>query len=192
MVFLAVALATRHKSVSLHKLIGVIARLAGACFVIGPSVSDGLGGQLAAQLTVLAAMACYAGAIIYSRSFRGLYPTAPAIGSLLMDVSVLTPTSPLAGRSWTLQPPARSLVALVAPAVFSTALASAIYPRLIQTLGATGATAQIYLRVPTGVVIDVMFLEGSLPPSVWIGLACMVVGVMTMSMPTWDTQVLQV
>lgn len=66
-------------------------------------------------------------------------------------------------------------MALVALAAFSTALAFAIYFRLIQTLGAIG----------------VVFLGESLPPSAWIGLACVVVGVAAMSMPARDTQVLR-
>ncbi|MDF6809603.1 EamA family transporter, partial [Escherichia coli] len=123
----------------------------GTCFVIGPSALDGLGGQLVAQLAILAATACYAGAAIYGRSFKGLHPAAPATGSLLMGALVLTPTSLLVDHPWALQPSARSLMALVALAVFSTALAFAIYFRLIQTLGAIGTTAQAYLRVPIGV-----------------------------------------
>lgn len=191
MVFLATAFVTRHESVSLRKLVGVIAGFVGTCFVIGPSAFDGLGGQLVAQLAILAATACYAGAAIYGRSFKGLHPAAPATGSLLMGALVLTPTSLLVDHPWALQPSARSLMALVALAVFSTALAFAIYFRLIQTLGAIGTTAQAYLRVPIGVAIGVVFLGESLPPSAWIGLACVVVGVAAMSMPARDTQVLR-
>ena len=66
---------------------------------------------------------------------------------------------------------------------FSTALAFAIYFRLIQTLGAVGTTAQAYLRVPIGVAIGVVFLGESLPTWVWLGLACVVLGVAAMSMP---------
>ncbi|WP_201507715.1 DMT family transporter, partial [Escherichia coli] len=58
MVFLATAFVTRHESVSLRKLVGVIAGFVGTCFVIGPSGFDGLGGQLVAQLAILAATAC--------------------------------------------------------------------------------------------------------------------------------------
>lgn len=78
---------------------------------------------------------------------------------------------------------ARSLPRHLPLAVFSTALAFAIYFRLIQTLGAIGTTAQAYLRVPIGVAIGVVFLNESLPALAWIGLACVVVGVAAMSMP---------
>ena len=50
------------------------------------------------------------------------------------------------------------MLALLALAVFSTALAFVIYFRLIQTLGSVGTTAQAYLRVPIGVAVGVLFL----------------------------------
>ncbi|MGN7101346.1 DMT family transporter [Ralstonia holmesii] len=192
MVFVATAFITRHEPVSLRKLIGVIAGFVGTCLVIGPSALDGLGGQLVPQLAIVAATACYAGAAIYGRSFKGLHPAAPATGSLLVGALVLTPASLLVDHPWTLQPSVRSLTALVALAAFSTALAFTIYFRLIQTLGAIGTTAQAYLRVPIGVAIGVVFLGESLPSSAWIGLACVVVGVAAMSMPGRATQVRRV
>ena len=67
-------------------------------------------------------------------------------------------------RPWTLAPSTSSLLALLALAVFSTALAFVIYFRLIQTLGSIGATAQAYLRVPIGVAAGVVFL-GEKPES---------------------------
>ena len=48
-----------------------------------------------------------------------------------------------------------AVVALLALAAFSTALAFVIYFRLIQTLGSVGTTAQAYLRVPIGVALGV-------------------------------------
>ncbi|MCO5414696.1 DMT family transporter [Ralstonia mojiangensis] len=189
MVFVVTACITRHEPVSLRKLIGVVAGLVGTCLVVGPSALDGLGGQLVPQLAIVAATACYAGAAIYGRSFKGLHPAAPATGSLLVGALVLTPASLLVDHPWALEPSARSLMALVALAAFSTALAFAIYFRLIQTLGAFGTTAQAYLRVPIGVAIGVVLLGESLPSSAWIGLACVVAGVAAMSMPGRATQV---
>lgn len=183
MVFVAAVFITRHEPVSMRKLVGVIAGFVGTCLVIGPSALDGLGGQLVPQLAIVAATACYAGAAIYGRSFKGLHPAAPATGSLLVGALVLTPASLLVDHPWALQPSARSLMALVALAALSTALAFAIYFRLIQTLGAISTTAQAYLRVPIGVAIGVVFLGESLPSSAWIGLGCVVVGVAAMSMP---------
>ena len=86
-------------------------------------------------------------------------------------------------QPWTLSPSLSSVLALLALAVFSTALAFVIYFRLIQTLGSVGTTAQAYLRVPIGVAIGVAFLGESLSRTAWIGLACVVLGVAAMTIP---------
>jgi drug/metabolite transporter (DMT)-like permease len=86
-------------------------------------------------------------------------------------------------QPWTLSPSANSLSALLALAVFSTALAFVIYFRLVQTLGSVGTTAQAYLRVPIGVALGVAFLGEKLTPTALIGLGCVVIGVAAMTLP---------
>jgi drug/metabolite transporter (DMT)-like permease len=142
---------TRHEAVTSRKLIGVIAGMAGICLIVGVQALAGLGQQLIAQIVCVLAAVCYAGAAIFGRNFGGLDPMAPAAGSLLCGAAILIPLSLVVDRPWTLAPSMYSLLALIAIAVFSTALAFVIYFRLIQTLGSVGATAQAYLRVPIGV-----------------------------------------
>ena len=96
---------------------------------------------------------------------------------------VLIPVSLVVERPWTLQPSTNSMLALLALAVFSTALAFVIYFRLIRTLGSVGTTAQAYLRVPIGVAVGVVFLGEQLSSTAWIGLGCVVVGVAAMTIP---------
>jgi drug/metabolite transporter (DMT)-like permease len=109
---------------------------------------------------------------------------APAAGSLLCGAAVLIPVSLVVDQPWTLRPSATSALALLALAVFSTALAFAIYFRLIRTLGSVGATAQAYVRVPIGVAIGVVFLGETLSATASLGLACVVVGVAAMTIPS--------
>ena len=174
---------TRHEAVTSRKLIGVIAGMAGICLIVGVQALGGLGEQLIAQIVCVAAAICYAGAAIFGRNFGGLDPMAPAAGSLLCGAAILIPLSLVVDHPWTLAPSMNSLLALLAIAVFSTALAFVIYFRLIQTLGSVGATAQAYLRVPIGVTFGVIFLGEQLSSTVWIGLACVVVGVAAMTIP---------
>jgi drug/metabolite transporter (DMT)-like permease len=181
--FLTLAIA-RHETVSLRKLFGVVAGMAGICLIVGVQVLHGLGEQLAAQLAVVVATICYAGGAIFSRGFKGLDPMAPAAGSLLCGAAILVPVSLMVDRPWTLAPSASSILALLALAVFSTAFAFVIYFRLIQTLGSVGTTAQAYLRVPIGVALGVVFLGESLSPTLWIGLGCVVIGVAAMTTGT--------
>lgn len=172
---------TRHEPATSRKLLGVAAGLAGTCLIVGPEPLAGLGRDLWAQLAVVAATVCYAGAAIFGRNFKGLSPLAPAAGSLTCGAAILVPLSLLVDRPWALQPSATSLLALLALAVFSTALAFVVYFRLIRTLGPVRTTAQAYLRVPVGVAVGVVFLGESLSPTAWAGLACVVAGVALMT-----------
>ncbi len=81
---------------------------------------------------------------------------------------------------------ARTLLAgaiLLALSVASTALAFVIYFRLIARLGSLATTSVAYLRVPTGVLIGMVFLGESLAPTAWTGLVLIVAGVLAMTLP---------
>lgn len=181
--FVATWLITRHEQVTRRKLFGVIAGVAGICLIVGTSAFHGLGNQLVPQLAIVVATACYAGAAIYSGSFRDLSPVIPAAGSMLLGAALLIPASLLVDHPWTIRPSLSSLAALVALSVFSTALAFVVYFRLVQTIGSVATTAQAYLRVPIGVAIGVAFLGESLTTTAWAGLICVVIGVAAMTIP---------
>jgi len=180
--FLTLAIA-RQEAPGLRKSFGVAAGMAGICLIIGVQAFGGLGEQLTAQVAIVVATICYAGAAVFSRGFKGLDPMAPAAGSLLCGAAILLPVSIAVERPWTLAPSASSMLALLGLAVFSTAFAFVIYFRLIQTLGSVGTTAQAYLRVPIGVGLGVLLLGESLSPTAWIGLGCVVIGVAAMTIP---------
>jgi drug/metabolite transporter (DMT)-like permease len=185
--FLLTFAITRHEPVSLRKLFGVLAGLAGICLIVGVQALGGIGKQFVAQIAVVVATICYAGAAIFSRGFKGLDPMAPAAGSLLSGAAILVPLSLVVDHPWTLAPSTSSMLALLGLAVFSTALAFVIYFRLIQTLGPVGTTSQAYLRVPIGVAIGVLFLGETLTSTAWIGLGCVVIGVAAMTIPARAT-----
>jgi drug/metabolite transporter (DMT)-like permease len=126
---------------------------------------------------------CYAAAAIYGRSFNELPTIVPAAGSMIMGAALLIPPSLFIDRPWLLHPSRTSIEALIALAVFSTALAFVIYFKLMQTLGSVGTTSQAYLRVPIGVAIGIIFLGESLSPTAWVGLVCVVAGVAAMTIP---------
>lgn len=181
--FLLTVLIIRHEQVTLRKLFGVMAGLAGICLVIGVEALGGLGESLMAQLAIILATICYAGAAIFGRNFKGLDPAVPAAGSLISGALILLPVSLVVDRPWEFDPSAASMLALLGLSAFSTALAFVIYFRLVQTLGSVGTTSQAYLRVPIGVAIGLVFLGESLSPTAWIGLVCVISGVAAMTVP---------
>jgi drug/metabolite transporter (DMT)-like permease len=181
--FLLTVAITRHEAVTARKLLGVVAGIAGTCLIVGVEALGGIGEELLAQLAIVAATICYAGAAIFGRGFKQLDPIMPAAGSLICGAAILVPLSLVIDRPWTLAPSAQSIAALLGLAVFSTALAFVIYFRLVGTLGSVGTTAQAYLRVPIGVAIGAALLGETLSATAWIGLACVIAGVAAMTIP---------
>ena len=181
--FLLTVLVTRHEAVTGRKLFGIGAGIAGICLIVGVQALGGLGQELWAQLAIVAATICYAGAAIFGKQFKGLDPIMPAAGSMICGAAVLIPVSLVTEQPWTLTPSLDSILALLGLSVFSTALAFVIYFRLVQTLGSVGTTAQAYLRVPIGVAIGVLILGESLTSTAWIGLVCVIAGVAAMTIP---------
>lgn len=182
-VFLLTLAFAAQRMFELRKAFGVAAGLAGITLVVGIAALGGAGGELVPQLAIVLATVCYACAALFGRNFGGLDPLMPAAGSLLCGGAVLLPLSLAIDRPWTLAPSQASILALLALAAFSTALAFAIYFRLIRTLGPVGTTSVSYLRVPFGVAIGIVFLGERLNPTAWIGLALVVVGVAAMTLP---------
>jgi drug/metabolite transporter (DMT)-like permease len=174
---------TRHEAVTGRKLFGVVSGLGGICLIVGVDALAGLGREIAAQLAVIAASACYGMAVIFGRRFNGIDPIAAATGSLLGGTLVLLPVCLVVDRPWTLSPSPSSLAAAAALAVFSTALAFIIYFRLLRTLGSVGTTAQSYLRAPLGVALGIVFLGEALAPSAAAGLVFVLMGVAAMTLP---------
>jgi drug/metabolite transporter (DMT)-like permease len=166
-----------------RKALGVLAGVAGISLIVGVQAFAGLGSAVVPQLAIVLATVCYACAALFGRNFGGMDPLLPAAGSMLMGAAVLLPFALAIDRPWTLAPSQDSLMALLALAMFSTALAFAIYFRLIRTLGAVGTTAVSYLRVPIGVAIGILFLGESLSSTAWMGLALVVLGVAAMTLP---------
>jgi drug/metabolite transporter (DMT)-like permease len=189
--FLLTAVMTRHEMVTARKLFGVFAGIAGTCLIIGVQALDGLGRELWAQLAIVAATVCYAGAAIFGRTFKTLDPIAPAAGSLICGAAILVPISFAVDQPWMLAPSRQSVLALLGLSVFSTALAFVIYFRLVQTLGSVGTTSQSYLRVPIGVAIGAIFLGETLTSTAGAGLACVIIGVAAMAIPARTSAVLR-
>ena len=181
--FLVTAMITRHESATGRKLFGVAAGLAGIVLIVGLQALEGIGHQLIAQLAIVAATICYAGAAIFGRRFQALDPMVPGAGSMICGALVLLPISLAVDRPWQIAPSTDSLLALLALSVVSTALAFVIYFRLLRTLGSVGTVAQAYLRVPAGVAIGVLFLGEAPGPAAYAGLVCVVIGVAAMTIP---------
>lgn len=166
-----------------RKFLGVAFGFVGIILVVGADALNGISRELLAQLGIVAATLCYAGAAVFGRRFADFNPLVPAAGSMIAGAVILLPACLLVDRPWTLAPSRESLLALAGLSVLSTTLAFAIYFRLLKTLGSVGITAQAYLRVPIGVAIGAVVLGETLPATAWAGMGCVVLGVAAMTLP---------
>jgi drug/metabolite transporter (DMT)-like permease len=182
--FLLTFFLTQHEPATARKLFGVVAGIIGICLIVGVEALNGLGRDVWAQLAIVVATICYAGASIFGRGFKGLDPMMPAAGSLICGAAILLPLSFVVDQPWILVPSAASVWALIGLSVFSTALAFVIYFRLLHSLGSVGTTSQAYLRVPIGVGIAILILNEMPTSTMLAGLLCVIVGVAAMTIPT--------
>lgn len=166
-----------------RKFLGVAFGFTGIVLVIGADALEGLSKELIAQLVIVGATVCYAGAAVFGRRFSGMHALVPAAGSMIAGGAVLIPASLAFEQPWTLNVSTDSALALLGLSVLSTALAFVIYFRLLKTLGSVGTAAQAYLRVPIGVALGAVVLGETLPLSAWAGMACVVAGVAAMTLP---------
>jgi drug/metabolite transporter (DMT)-like permease len=135
------------------RIIGLLTGLFGVVVLIGPGLLRGIGAHVVAELACVLAAVSYAFAGVYGRQFRKESPYAVAIGQLVWSSILLLPLALLVDHPWTLpMPSARTLAAMVALAVFSTACAYVIFFRILARAGATNALL-VTLLVPVSAVL---------------------------------------
>ena len=93
----------RRQSATGRQLFGIMSGMIGICLIVGIQAMSGIRQQLAAELAIVAATICYAGAAIFGRNFERLDPILPAAGSLVCGAIVLIPVSVVVDHPWTIE-----------------------------------------------------------------------------------------
>ncbi|AWN48302.1 EamA family transporter [Methylobacterium terrae] len=157
-----------------NRLAGVVAGLAGVAVMVGPSVLAGLGGEALAQGAVLLAALSYAFAGIYGRRFKrmGIPPLSAAAGQVTAATVLLLPLALAVDRPWTLPaPPATAVAAVIGLAALSTALAYAIFFRLLASAGATNLMLVTFLIPVSALLLGALVLGEPVVPRQLLGMA---------------------
>jgi drug/metabolite transporter (DMT)-like permease len=124
-----------------QKILGVIVGFAGVTLVIGPRYLLGLGGNLTAELAVLLAAGAYAIASIWGRRFAGEPPLATATGQITTSAVMLLPMALIFENPLHMDIPSWSVIgAVIALAIFCTALTYLIFFRVLKMAGASNAS----------------------------------------------------
>jgi drug/metabolite transporter (DMT)-like permease len=168
---------TADDKLTARRAFGLIAGFAGVVVLIGPDLLAQLGEQVQAQFALLAAAFFYALGAIYARRLRGHPPVTIATGQLMMAAVLLAPISLIADRPWTTGPVSSTAIwAVLALAIFSTALAYLIYFRILSRAGATNALLVTFLIPVSAILLGLVLLDEALEPRQLAGMAAIAIG----------------
>jgi drug/metabolite transporter (DMT)-like permease len=144
---------THDERMTPNRLGGVLLGVAGVVVMIGPDAFRGLTTNVLAQLAILGAAVLYACAGIFGRRFRALPPVVTATGQVTAGAIMVLPFALVVDHPWTHpMPGVAAWVAVLAAAVFCTALAYGLYFRILATAGATNLLL-VTLLMPAGAVL---------------------------------------
>lgn len=159
------------------RIVGVSLGLVGVAVMIGPAALRGFGGDVLAQLAVLAGAFSYACAGVYGRRFRRLPALAPAVGQLTAGTAIMLPLALIVDRPWTLPMPGLEVWgAVIGVAIFSTAIAYILYFRILSTAGATNVLLVTFLAPISALLLGALIIAETLEPRNLAGMLLIFAG----------------
>lgn len=153
---------TNDDRMSADKVAGVVPGIAGVIALVGVDTLDGSARSILAMLGCLAAALSYGLANVFGRRFRrmGIAPAVGAFGQLAATAVMVAPVAFVFDRPWRLSPPTAGVWAsMIGLALFSTALAYAIFFRLLARAGAMN-TSLVTLLIPVSAILLGSFVLG--------------------------------
>ena len=158
-------------------VLGLVFGIAGVTLLVGPEALKDLGGDLTAQLSILAAALCYGVTTIYVRRFVKRPPLEMAAGATVFAALAMSAMSVLSGSFDRVDTSTASLGVIVYLGLFSTALATLIYFQLVPRLGAT-RMSQVNFAVPVGgALIGATVLAETLAPHQFVALGIIMIAI---------------
>ena len=156
---------TKDEKITGGRLGGIIVGFAGVAVIIGLDSLNSIGTNTLAQFAVLGAALSYAFAGVYGRRFKsyGVSPMVTATGQVTASTILLVPIAVIVDKPWNLSVPGlETWAAIVALALFSTALAYILYFRILAVAGATNLLLVTFLIPISAILLGVIFLDEQL------------------------------
>jgi len=152
------------KRVGAMAVLQVLPGLCGVVLLIGPSAFRHDGESIAGHVAALLASASFARALNLTADLPRL-PAIPLAASLLtLAAAMLLPVSLIIERPWLLSPTTKAILALLWLSLLGTAVALAVYLRLIAIAGAAFASLNNYLAPVSALVLSVLLLAEHISP----------------------------
>ncbi len=162
---------------TLWRTTGFVIGFSGIVVLMEPSALSAAGGNLIAELAVLAGAVCYAANSVISRR---LITTDFLVASTAVMVVATVMTLPLAlwiDRPWTLAPSAGSVASIIWLGIGPTALATILYFQLIATAGPTFMALVNYFSPVVALAAGVALLGEQPGPAAFAGLGLILLGI---------------
>jgi drug/metabolite transporter (DMT)-like permease len=179
---------TRDEKLTGGRLIGVVCGIVGIAAMVGGSALGALGVDVAGQFAVIAAAVGYAISSLWGRRFRtlGIAPLVASAGMMTVSSVVMLPVAIAIDRPWLSAWPSQSaMLAVLALALLSTALAYVMYFRLLATAGATNLMLVTFLIPITAILLGVGILGERLEPRHMLGMALIALGLIAIDGRLW-------
>ncbi len=159
------------------RIFGVVCGIAGVAIMIGPGLLGTVGGNVTAQLAILAAALSYGFASIFGRRFASQPPVITAAGQLSASSIILLPVilyfEPLSSQTL---PSLSTIAAVITLALFSTALAYVFFFRILKLAGATNVSLVTFLIPISAIALGVLVLDEQLKITHIAGMAFIALG----------------
>lgn len=153
---------TTDDRMSANKVVGVALGVAGVAALVGIDALNGSLRTVPGILGCLGAALSYGFANVFGRRFKrlGIAPTVGAFGQLAATAVMVAPAALAFDRPWLLAPPsAVAWAAMIGLVLLSTALAYAIFFRLLGSAGTTNISL-VTLLIPVSAILLGTFILG--------------------------------
>ena len=171
-----------------NKVAGVMLGIVGVITLVGVGTLDGSPHSIPATLGCIVAALSYGFANVFGRRFKrmGVAPAVGAFGQLAATAVMVAPLALAFDRPWQLPPPTVGVWAsMIGLALFSTALAYAIFFRLLASTGTTNVSLVTLLIPVSAILLGAVILGERLSTVQFAGMALIGLGLVAIDGRAW-------
>jgi drug/metabolite transporter (DMT)-like permease len=179
---------TSNDRMSSNKVAGIMLGIVGVIALVGVGTLDGSPHSIPAMLGCIAAALSYGFANVFGSRFKrmGVAPAVGAFGQLAATAVMVAPVALAVDRPWQLPSPTVEIWASMAGlALFSTALAYAIFFKLLASAGTTNISLVTLLIPVSAILLGTVFLGERLTSVQFAGMALIGLGLIAIDGRVW-------
>lgn len=158
------------------KAAGLALGFLGVCVLLGPKAMAGANWGLAGAVAILGASFCYGLSGLWARKVSDLPVTVTSAGAMLAASLQAVPLALAVERPWTLSPGWAAMGAVVALAVFSSALAYQLFYRVVKRAGPGNASLVTFMVPVSAILLGTLVLGERLGWNAFAGMGIIFAG----------------